>query len=175
MGNRNSLLHQRTPAKTVAVTLIDSLVDYTIKISSNSRRFPKAMRYTVTDRLIKEGLKASGYARSASKVKRRDKDTYKSVIKQLRKCMDHLTRFESLMVQTKRFCDPKNFEFWSESFVKAYDAITAWHAYEQKAWRERKKRKRYGSMKTDEDGFIVFEESRPLKKWDTDRKYIRYH
>lgn len=78
MGNRNSLLHQRKPAKTVAIALVDNLLDYTIKITSNTKRFPKSMRYTITDRLINMAIKPAVicglHLRFASGIRRTTKE-----------------------------------------------------------------------------------------------------
>ena len=94
MGNRNSLLHQRKPAKTVAIALADNLLDYTIKITSNTKRFPKSMRYTITDRLINMAIKACGDLRVASKIRKRNKKNYKRVIKCLDKALRHFTQLQ---------------------------------------------------------------------------------
>lgn len=161
MGNRNSLLHQRVPARTVAVTLIDNLLSYTIKITSNTKRFPKSMRYTITDRLINECVKASGHIRATAKIKIRDKKHYKDVLKGIDKCFDHLARFEGLMVQCKRFCEPGNFEYWSDLLTKCHDELVKWYRHEKQLNADRKRRNK---DKLDKDGYIILEETEALRR-----------
>ena len=171
MGNRNSLLHQRKPAKTVAIALVDNLLDYTIKITSNTKRFPKSMRYTITDRLINMAIKAGGDLRVASKIRKRNKKNYKRVIKCLDKALRHLTQFEALMNQAHRFCDPGNFEHWADVLTKTYDAVTTWYSYEVRADRERHNNE-LGIMKTDKNGFFILEPTCNIRRWDSYGNFV---
>lgn len=171
MGNRNSLLHQRKPAKTVAIALVDNLLDYTIKITSNTKRFPKSMRYTVTDRLLNEAIGASGELRVASKIRKRNKKNYKRVMKCLDRALRHLTRFEALMNQAHRFCEPGNFEHWADVLTKTYDAVTTWYSYEVRAAKERHNND-HDIMKTDSRGFYILEPTCNIRRWDSYGEFV---
>ena len=97
MGNTRAA-NRRTPSPKAAVTRLDNLLHYTIDITNNHKRFPKSVRYTITDQLINELLEANGHARVAARNEPYNKVSYKAFKKNLQKAIDHLTKFESLMI-----------------------------------------------------------------------------
>ena len=153
MGNTRAS-NRRTPSPKAAVTRLDNLLHYTIDITNNHKRFPKSVRYTITDRLINELLEANGHARVAARNEPYNKVSYKAFKKNLQKAIDHLTKFESLMIIANSYCRPANMGYWAMLEEEAYKGLTEWMSYENKRNYNRKARKKRSKSKP-EDIYLI--------------------
>lgn len=156
MGATRGSVGKRKPSYLQAVTQMDILVDYTIQITSNHTRFPKTVRYTITDRLINLSLAALGHVRIAAKTRIHDEKSYKRARKHLQRALDSLVKYEGLMVIANKHCKPSNFDYWAATEETVYNSITAWISMINRQHKSVKaKRKKQQEPLLDKDGYMI--------------------
>ena len=160
MGNTRAA-NRRTPSIKAAVTRLDNLMNYTIRITNNHNRFPKSVRYTITDRLINKLLSANGNARAASRIEVYNKITFKRFRHYLQRAIDDLAEFESLMILANTYCDPSNFDYWAILESEAYKGLTEWMSYEIKRNNERKRKKRSQKQEEKKSYYLEYKNFNP--------------
>lgn len=117
---------RRKPSIYAAVTRSDHLLDYTIQITSNHKRFPKHLRYQLSDKLVTIASKVSAKLRSAAQLRPNALKATKKIWKYLDKAMDKLSEYESLFILAKRYCNPGNVTYWSSIYSDLQSSILEW-------------------------------------------------
>ena len=120
---------RRKPSIYAAVTRSDHLLDYTIQITSNHKRFPKHLRYQLSDKLVTLASKVSAKLRSAAQLRPNTLKATKKIGKYLDKAMDKLSEYESLFILAKRYCNPGNVTYWSSVYSGLQSSILEWITY----------------------------------------------
>lgn len=119
---------RRTPSIYVAVTQADHLLDYTIQITANHKRFPKHLRYQLSDKLVYIACDIAADLRVGAQLQPNNLKAIKRIQKKLEDAIDNMAKYESLMVLASKWCDPGNIEYWDYIFSTLQSSILKWLA-----------------------------------------------
>ena len=148
MSSRNSY-EKRAPSLYVSVTQSDHLLDYTIQITANHKRFPKHLRYQLSDKLVYIACEISADLRMAIQIQPNSLQSAERIVTMLEDALRNMSRYESLMILSSKWCKPGNIEYWDMIYASLQNSILNWLSVIHK--RRRKLKKKESNLEENKD------------------------